>query len=263
MDRMIITSRKNPHLAELADTAKNPEPGRALAEGIHLCQEAFYKSSVKILELCLTEPFAAMPEGRGFIAAAERRGTRVTLLSPDCYGKITQLQAPEGAAVLLEPLETPLEELLNRPGGRFLVAAGVQDPGNAGALARLAEAAGADAVLYAGSVNPRKGRFLRAAMGSAFRLPCLAVEADTLPGRLRAAGIPLYAAAKTAGSVDFRETARAERYALAVGAEGLGVPENFLRAAEKIIHLPMHGQVESLNVAVAAGILLYRLQGLS
>lgn len=258
-----VTSRKNPLLAELAALGKNPPPDRALAEGPHLCAEAFHKSQVAVHGLYLTDMAAATPEGQGLLAAAAARGVPATLMTEECYAKITQLNAPEGMACVVTPPAATLTGIFARPAPKVLVAAGVQDPGNAGALARVAEAAGADAVVYAGGANPRKSRFLRAAMGSAFRLPCVSAAPGEVLEAARGRGLALYAAAAAPGAVDFRAVAPPPAFALVMGAEGLGVPEEFLKAADKVLKLPMAGQVESLNVAVAAGILLYRLMGLT
>lgn len=251
----MITSRKNHRIIELSKLAAESIGGFAFAEGVHLCEEAFFNSDVEIAELCVSENFINTPTAENFLSAAKTRSIIITEMTADCYAKISQLQQPEGVAIIFRAPEISLSQLPKN--SRWLIIAGVQDPGNAGALVRVAEATNIGACIFVESVNPLKSKFLRAAMGSSFRVPCLRATATEIINAAKNANITIIAAAKTTNSQDYREIKFPPQFALIVGGEGNGVPAEILAAAEKIIHLPMSGKVESLNVAVAAGIILY------
>jgi RNA methyltransferase, TrmH family len=138
------------------------------------------------------------------------------------------------------------------------VAVGVQDPGNVGALLRTAEAAGASgAYLTGGSADAFSWKALRGSMGSAFRLPHFRVRAAVaVVERLRQAGLRLVGTDAGASAPYDRADLRGP-VALFVGAEGSGLPADVLDTLDERVSVPMAGAVESLNVAVAAGVLLF------
>jgi TrmH family RNA methyltransferase len=139
-----------------------------------------------------------------------------------------------------------------------LVAVGIQNPGNVGALLRAAEAAGATgAYLAFGCADPFSWKALRGSMGSAFRLPHLRrVGARDVLERLAGRGLATIAATSS-GEKRYDEVDLTRPVALVVGSEGAGLDEELLGAVSARVAIPMAGGVESLNVAVAAGILLF------
>jgi TrmH family RNA methyltransferase len=138
-----------------------------------------------------------------------------------------------------------------------VVLAGLQDPGNLGAILRSAEAFGADGVLaLPGTVSAWNPKAVRASAGSVFRLPLLTVSEEHCLAYLREAGVKLLSTsvsdAPPADLVDLTEPV-----ALLIGNEGNGVPERLAAQTGGKITIPCPGPVESLNAAVAAGVLLY------
>jgi len=139
-----------------------------------------------------------------------------------------------------------------------VVAAGIQDPGNLGGIFRTAEAAGASgALLIEGTADPFSWKALRGSMGSALRLPHVrGLSPSDAIARLRARSLRVVATAATGGTpytdFDWRGPV-----AILLGSEGAGLPEPLRRAAEALVTIPLHGSVESLNVGVAAGLLLF------
>jgi len=137
---------------------------------------------------------------------------------------------------------------------------GLQDPGNAGTIVRAGEAFGATGVLFLkGSVNPHNPKTLRASVGSLFRVPYLAaVDGAVARAALQGRSVPLYAAVparRGGGTRSVTETDLAAPCGLAIGSEAHGVSGE-LRGCAVDVSIPTVG-VESLNAAVAAGILLY------
>jgi TrmH family RNA methyltransferase len=139
-----------------------------------------------------------------------------------------------------------------------LVAVGVQNPGNLGGILRTAEAAGATgAYLVEGCADPFSWKALRGAMGSAFRLPHVrGLSAPAALDRLEARGVAVLATAAD-GETRYDEADLASPVALVLGGEGRGLPETIARRASARLRIPMAPGVESLNVGVAAGLVLF------
>jgi TrmH family RNA methyltransferase len=230
-----LISDKNPLLKEVRRLAAGGAPGEdrlVLAEGPHLLDEAL-RSGIEIHAVILAESVGEIPN---------MGATRVVRLLDGLFNKLVSTESPQGVLALvrmpeLEPLKgTPLMVVLD----------GVQDPGNAGAILRTAEAFGATgAVFLKGTVSPSNPKCLRASAGSSFRLPII----TDIP-----ANLTLYAA-DPRGTLSVADAKLTAPCAIVIGAEGRGVrPELAARATG--LKIPTIG-VESLNAAVAAGILLY------
>jgi len=255
-----ITSRANPLLKRLHALKRRStrEPDLVLLEGIRLLREAA-EAGLEVLEVAASEgraDGAADPERDALLALLEHGGARVHRVSPALLQSLSELATGPGLLAVARrppPLESRLE-----PGALVLVAAGVQNPGNLGALLRSAEAAGAaGALLGPGCADPFSWKSLRGAMGSAFRLPIARHEGvDALLDQVRASGLRLLAADAAGGTpwdrVDYRPGT-----AIAVGGEGGGLPPALLAAAAERVRIEMPAPVESLNVAVAASVLLF------
>jgi TrmH family RNA methyltransferase len=174
------------------------------------------------------------------------------------FSGLTTTETPQGVITLVRPPEWTLNDVF-RPPALAVILDGIQDPGNAGAIVRAAEAFGASGVVFLkGSVNPHNPKCLRASAGSLFRLPAVSgvAEPDLLAG-LERTGVRLFAASpradRPAGRADLTAAC-----AIAVGAEGRGVSPDLAARADHI-RIPTTG-VESLNAAVATGVLLYEAQ---
>jgi TrmH family RNA methyltransferase len=144
------------------------------------------------------------------------------------------------------------------------VAAGIQDPGNVGAIVRVAEAGGAAGVIVAGnSADPYGWKALRGAMGSAFRLPIVREpDLDRVLAALRAAGVRVLATAPAVNGTilsrrSFSDQPLTGASAFILGGEGPGLPAELIASADGVITIPMEPPVESLNVAVSAGLIIY------
>jgi TrmH family RNA methyltransferase len=148
--------------------------------------------------------------------------------------------------------------LFTRSDALIVVACGVQDPGNVGAIARVAEAAGASALVAAGpSADPFGWKALRGSMGSALRIP-IAIEPDTssVVADAKKHGCRLVAAVPTSGQGLFDANLRGA-IAIVIGSEGTGLPREIVDAADTKITIQMAPPVESLNAAVSAALILY------
>ena len=209
----------------------------------------------EIEELYVSESFAARAEGtiREKIA-----GLKAETVADNIFAKMSETKTPQGVLALLRMQRKSLAEVLAEGASCFLAVESLQDPGNLGTMLRAGEGAGLSAILAnRGTVDVYNPKLVRATMGSIFRIPVVYV--DDFPAalfKLKQEGISLYAAALQA-SVPYDSIAYPERTAFLIGNEAAGLSEEAIAAANQSIHIPMLGQVESLNAAVAASILLY------
>lgn len=254
----MITSRQNSRvkaLASLHQSRSRRETGLTLVEGARPVREALLHAEVRTL--ILSEKLDAAPEGERLRKLARRHDCEVLAVTEECYRKISELRHPEGVAAAIAFREIPLTAVLEgRP--RLVVTAGIQDPGNAGAIVRVAEAAGATACLLLGGVDITHPRFLRASMGSAFRLPCAGVELSDFLAAVRKVPVKLLAATTAGDATPYTGADFTPPVAICIGGEGGGLPVEIEQAADCRITIPMSGRVESLNAATAAAIILYQ-----
>ena len=228
--------------------------GRFLVEGAQAVREAITYGSV--LELFVTERAASRHPD---LLAAPR--FRVSLITERAAAGLSETASPQGIVAVCSTLGRPAVDAVR---GAQLVAVllGVSDPGNAGTIIRVADAAGADAVLFAGdTVDPHNGKCVRASTGSVFHL-ALGVEPDpfTAVAACRQAGLQILAAdADTGRDLDDLIDAGglAAPTAWLFGNEAHGLDPELLASADQAIAIPLHGRAESLNLAAAAAICLY------
>jgi len=230
------------------------QEGYLVAETFHLLEEALRSDCAVKVVLCSESVHSAVESHVKRLA-----GLRVAVLANALFPYVSGTEASQGVIALVEPPIWDLPQLFR---GRSLVVVldGLQDPGNAGAIARAAEAFGATGMMFLkGSVSPFNPKALRASAGSLFRVPfAYGIDAALARAALQQHKLDIYAGVpsnehqpgKLLGEADF-----SRRCALVIGNEARGVSPQ-LRGCAMDISIPTSG-VESLNAAVAAGILLY------
>jgi len=186
------------------------------------------------------------------------RAARSEQVSAEDLAEYADTVTPQG---LLAVAGIPVRTWNDLRSRRLLVVDGVQDPGNLGTLVRTAEALGAGGVLCVeGTTDPWGAKAVRAAAGASLRLPVLRVGRVAAIEALAERGIPLWASAADGDPVRRRDP-RPDAVALAVGNEGAGVSPEVRRAAERVVAIEQAPDAESLNVAVAAALLMDRIFG--
>lgn len=182
-------------------------------------------------------------------------------VSAQVFKKMSDTVTPQGILTVVREERHRLEEFLegkDRSGLHVLILENLQDPGNMGTMIRTAEAAGYDLIIAnEGTVDMYNPKVIRSTMGSIYRVPVIYSQA--LSGdidRLKDAGVQVYAAHLKAKR-DYREISFGRRIAVMIGNEGNGLSDEIASKADEYIKIPMQGQVESLNAAVAAALLMF------
>jgi len=251
----VITSAANPVLKDvrraLARGSLTAE-GYAVAETFHLLEEALRRGCETPMVLSAESMEAAVEK------VVRRTNVRVMVVADRIFHGLASTESSQGVIALVRPPAWTLEQLF---AGRSLVVVldGLQDPGNAGGIVRAAEAFGSTGVLFVkGSVSPFNAKTLRASAGSLFRIPFFqGPDAATVRRSIKRHEIDIYATVP-ASPMNARTLAHADLTrpcALIVGNEARGVSDD-LRAGSHELAIPTV-RVESLNAAVACGILLY------
>ncbi|MBQ6373136.1 MAG: RNA methyltransferase [Clostridia bacterium] len=251
MDR--ISSAKNPMIRDLRALGQRKAreaQGRFLVEGEVMIAEA--------LGCGLTIRDAIAVEAhQGFIESLAARGARACLVPESIMASVCDTRSPQGVCA---SFDLPSPQPLTAAPERIVALDGVQDPGNVGTIWRTADAAGLQALLLGeGCADPFSPKVQRAAMGSGFRVPC--IQAGSLPEALAALKRRGWRviASDLRGADFYAHPDPGSRFALVIGSEARGISEAVRAEADMRLKLPMRGGAESLNAAVAAGIMMYEL----
>ena len=252
-----VTSRQNPLVRRFRALARGPAvDGEALLDGPHLLHEAL-RSDASVELVAIADDADA--DARAVADESTRRGARVVGISSQVLAAMSPVTRPSGVVAIAHLRARQADEVLRavRP-ALVLVLSGVQDAGNVGAIIRAAEGGGATGVICTeGTADPFGWKALRGGMGSTFRLP-IAVRQPIAAalGLARAAGLAVIATVPRDGTpmsrCDLRQPA-----AVLLGAEGAGLEEATARDADVRLTIPMHGPVESLNVAITAALICF------
>lgn len=180
------------------------------------------------------------------------------VVSDAVFRQMSDTQTPQGVLTVLRRPSYQMEDMLKKENPLFVVLEDLQDPGNAGTIFRTAEGAGADGIFLTRTcVDITNPKVIRATMGSVYRMPFLYVEdVVSLKQKLQGRGIRFFAA-HLKGKNPYDKESYDKGSAFLIGNEGNGLTEEAAEAADCLIRIPMCGQVESLNAAMACGILMY------
>lgn len=240
------------------------QTGRFLVEGPQAVREALAASGnaggESVHELFATEQAAA--RHRELVEAARRGNVPVSLVTDDAVAALSETVTPQGLVAVCTQRDIPLATVLATAPRLVAVLVEIRDPGNAGTVLRTADAAGAQAVVFAGeAVDPYNGKCVRASAGSLFHVRVArAGDPVAVVAQLRAAGLRVLAATG-AGSDDLDDLQDAGMLAAPTawlfGSEAHGLPAPVLATADARVRVPIHGRAESLNLGAAAAVCLY------
>ncbi len=217
-----------------------------LIEGWHLFEEAV-NAQAEIRHIFVLENF--FDKVKDF--------SQVHVVTSEILTDLADSKTPQGivAEIAFEKQSAP--SFLK---GKYLFLEDVQDPGNVGTIIRTADAAGYDGVFISQhSADIYNLKTLRSMQGSQFHLPIYRMKTPDFLKLAKQAQLPILATTLSKDSIDYRELAPLSDFALVLGNEGQGISSEMAEAADYLIHISMKGRAESLNVAVAAGILIFAL----
>ncbi|MCM3704511.1 MULTISPECIES: TrmH family RNA methyltransferase [Cytobacillus] len=245
-----IQSAKNPKVKEwkkLLARKERDKTGTFLVEGFHLVEEALKANQIEEIMI---------DENKNMPPAWDYGDIPVTMVTDEIIGLLADTETPQGIFAVCSQ-EPSAEEV---KGKQFLLVDAVQDPGNLGTMIRTADAAGIDAVIVGeGSVDAYNPKVLRSAQGSHFHVPVLRGKLSDWIFKLKESNVPVYGTALE-NAREYTKYESSDSFALLVGNEGNGVNKELLANTAANLYIPIFGKSESLNVAVAAGILLYHLR---
>ena len=222
--------------------------GLYLIEGENLLEEAVKNgAAIKTVLMCR--------DYRGSLFGTEDKSF---CLSDKLFEQLSQTETTQGIMAVVEKPEFSPDRFIDRGGGNFIVLDRLQDPGNIGTILRTADAAGYElAIVMKGTADVFSPKVVRAATGSLFRMPVVFMDSvDELMEFTRAAGKKLVATCFDTDRYYYDENLK-ENIALIIGNEGSGISRELIECSDLKIKIPMHGNIESLNASVAAGILMY------
>ena len=230
-----------------------------MAEGVRTVEE-LARSPLTIRGLLAGPQLDESPRGEAVVSQLGGRGIPVERVDPREFASAAETESPQGILAIAEVPDRALGALSDRPTLRLLVLDAVQDPGNVGTIVRTAAALGADAtVALPGTVDLWNAKVVRSGMGAHFHHLCFPVTWDDLDAFRRARPLDVWAADATGEALSEGSGSRPARLAVVVGNEGAGLSPAAREHADKLVAIPIASGVDSLNVAVAAGILLHEL----
>lgn len=249
----ITNSRVKNVISLIKKSKARKEQGLFVVEGTRMVKEA---PKERIKELYVSENFLMKEENRTFLE--KEVGVPFEAVKDEIFAKMSDTVTPQGILCVLYKMDHNLEHMLEQKEGTFLVLEDIQDPGNLGTMLRTGEGAGIAGVIMSGqTVDIYNPKVIRSTMGSVYRVPFCYV--DDLPAALRLLrkrGVHTYAAHLGAERY-YDECVFSGQTALLIGNEGNGLSDEVSNLAEYRLKIPMEGQVESLNAAVSASILMY------
>lgn len=255
----IITSRKNPVIQDLRSLLQSSSrrTARCVVEGWRFLETAA-AGGADITLVVYTPAAAAHPRGEEMRGRLHAAGVRLIVVSPYVFDSLTQVDAPQGVLGIVRRPPDASPAILDDAKALLAVLDGVQDPGNAGAILRTAVAAGATGGVVAGvAADPFGSKAIRASAGAVFHLPLLFFpSASHAAAALQRHGVRVLVA-DPRGDRLASEVSYARPLALVFGSEGAGAARAWTPSGIRI-RLPMAGAMESLGVAAAAAVLLYR-----
>lgn len=247
-----ITSIKNQRAKEwkkLLTKKGRKKANQYMIEGFHLIEEAIsFDTQIReviIREDVLTDQLT-LPNNAEIIS-----------VSKEVADEISDTETNQGIFAIIDFQDQLPAISYENP---FLFLDEIQDPGNLGTLIRTADAAGFSGVVVGeGTVDPYNPKTLRSAQGSHFHQPIFSGSLEGWISEFKKRHIPVYGTDLNKNSVSYKEIEQTNQFALIVGNEGNGVNQHILDLSDINLHIPMKGQAESLNVAIAASILMFSL----
>ncbi len=251
----MITSTANKQVKNIIQLTKKTKERQTqrvfLAEGIRIFEEI---PKDWLQSIYVSDSFLQKKECPDKI-----NGMEYETVSDEVFQRMADTKTPQGILCVVKQPQYELEELLRGDRTSLLILEGIQDPGNVGTIFRTAEGAGATGIIMSGCADLFAPKTVRSTMGSICRVPFVVVQnlRETLDV-LKEKNVILYAA-YLQGKKYYDEADYRKATAFLIGSEGNGLTEETAKQADVCLKIPMNGKLESLNAAMAAGILAYEV----
>lgn len=230
-----------------------------VAEGVRAVEE-LVRSNLSVRGVLVTPQMLESARGSALEALIAARGLTLEQIDESDLASAADTDTPQGVLAIAETPEHRLSSIPLAGVARMVVLDGIQDPGNAGTILRTAAALGAHGVIaLPGTVDLWNPKVVRGSMGAHFSLPLVHASNDELFEFLADGSIALWGAAASGEPLGRRQPP--DRVAVALGNEGAGLSETVRDRCDLLVSIAIEPSVESLNVAVAAGIILHELRG--
>jgi TrmH family RNA methyltransferase len=251
-----ITSRHNPAVARYRAAQRGDPDGEILLDGAHLVLEAL-EAGAQIREAAVVASAVDQREIRPLLDRLLEEGADVCAATAGVMNAISPVRSPSPIVALASRPRLADADIFQGASPFVVATVDVQDPGNVGAIIRVAEAGGATGVIVAGaSADPFGWRALRGSMGSALRVPLCVKKGAYEFDAARRHGCRVVATAPRGGRSVFDANLTGP-LVVVIGGEGRGLPEALLRSADDCVTVPMQAPVDSLNAAVTAALIVY------
>lgn len=259
MSSELISSPGNPllkRIRKLRQRKHREAEGALFVEGIAPVWQAVEAGAE--IEVVLTAPdLLTSRSAGGLVAELPSRGIRVATLTAEAFAAVSERDHPAGLAAVVRTPHRALDDAFAGPSRLVVALHEVGNPGNLGTIVRTADAAGAAGVAVTGtSADPWDPASVKASMGTVFTTPVVVCSLPELLGRARETRLPVVATSAR-GTFGLGETDLPGKCVLLFGSEGVGLPKEILDEADLTVRIPQMGAASSLNLAVAAGILIY------
>ena len=257
-----ITSHANPRIKAaraLAQAKYRREAGQFIAEGLKLVTDAL-AGNWEVRTLIHQADAIGQPAIAKTVATARARGADILSVTADILAKIARRDNPQTVIGIVDQALTPLADIRPQKTSTWIALDHIKDPGNLGTIVRTADAVGASGVIIVGpSVDPFSSEAVRASMGSIFHVPLTrSSEKEFLAFRRNWQGTVV--GTHVSGDIDYRVAEYRSPVLLSMGSEQTGLTEPIAEACDLLVRIPMSGQADSLNLAVATAVMLYEIR---
>ena len=262
---MQISSRSNPAIKSIRALRERKERERTqlfFVEGIRLVAEAVQLSPTVAIDTIIVAPDLLKSDfARDIVREAQNHGTPCIEVTPDVFASLSQKEGPQGLAAVIKQRWTTLSTLgpLPTPHALYLALESPQDPGNIGTILRTADAVGVDGVILLGQpADPYDPDAVRASMGAIFTQQLISATFTELHAWRQSQALSLLGTSDKAHT-DYRAANYCQSLIMLMGSERQGITAEQNNACDQLIAIPMQGRSDSLNLAVATGVLLYEI----
>jgi TrmH family RNA methyltransferase len=252
-----FTNDRIKYLRSLYRTKYIRQESKFVLEGVRIVEEAI-KEDVNIEQVFYSDYLMRNQRGEELLANLRETGAEILEVDDEIIQKVADTESPQGILAIVEQVDYNLTDILTGDNKLILIVDQVQDPGNLGTIIRTADAAGVDGVITTkGTVSLYNQKTIRATMGSLFRMPVYwASDLKELKNILDDSGVKVVVGDINGDKYHF-EVDCSSSTAIVVGNEGTGPRDELIEFADQLIKIPLVGDAESLNVAMAAGIMVY------